>query len=171
MNKINLDEQLNKGLKGVDIFKDFLSQIFTINEETLTQLEDTEEERKKFLESYKEQKIKQTNVKVRSIDPRIKQLYVYAICTKEEIDNLLAFESDYVSLKKENKKITKLKNRRAIKFEVYNISYKENAYGHRVKFRVIKEDEDAEYLKDYLIAEDDLMFIKEMLGFPDHFRF
>lgn len=91
---------------------------------------------------------------------------VYAVCSQNEIDKLISFEGDYVSFNKEVKKIKGLKRHKAMKFDIYNISYKEDVYRTFIEFKIIKDAEGAANVQNIMIAEDDLYYAKENL---DHY--
>lgn len=140
MNKINLEDNEKMGLSNENIIKNFFAQVYgnnlgNFNESTLEVIE-------------------------RSVDPRLRTLYVYAVCSQEEIDKLISFESDYLTYKKEIKKIDKLKNHKSMKFEIYNINYKEYSYRTQINFIIVKDCPGAWQAKKVIVAEDDLYYAK-----------
>ena len=91
---------------------------------------------------------------------------MYAVCEQEVIDKLISFDSEYVSYKKEEKKIKKLRKHGKLNFDLYTLEYQEqrNKY-FKIIFKVIKQDynKGANFVKNILIAEDDLDFAREHL--------
>ncbi len=163
MDKINLQQKLAKGMEYKEIIKEFFTQIYTDSKDNL---KDSKLPKKMIDDTIKnnlQRKLDRVIVKTRSVDPRLTTLNVYAVCSQEEIDKLISFDSDYVSYKKEIKKISKLKKHRSMKFEVYNINYNEDVSSIAVNFAVIKDCNGAYYVKNIIIAEDDLAYAKANL--------
>lgn len=139
MNKINIKENMEKGLSLEEVANRFFLQV--IKEE-----------------SELDKKLNSIVIKERAIDPRLPLISIYAVLADKEIDKLISFDSDYMTFEKETMEIESLN------FEVYNISYKEEACKAGLRVRVIKDVAGAEHAKNILIAEDDIKIAKEQLA-------
>ena len=166
MEKINLREKLQDGGDPIEIIKRFLLQLDEEYIEQLKKMNLTEEIKKEWIDNAVQRCMDSYVVKMRCIDPRVIILYGYAICSEENINKLISFEEEYVTYKKKIKKIKKLRSRKSMKFEVWEICYKEQwgAYDD-VVLKIVKNDEGGYHVKDILVAEDDLYFAKEMLNY------
>ena len=169
MNKINLEEKQKAGLSIEEIIKEFFAEMVKIRTEELYKNAKSPEEIKMKQESIDHAvKYACDSLVIRNncIDPRISNIYVYAVCNKEEIELLTSFDSDYVTVTKKTKKIGKLKRHKPVKFDVYNISYNENAYRTFINFIVVDDTQrGADCALDIIVAEEDIRVARERLPY------
>lgn len=157
MEKINFEAGLREGFSELEIIKNFFSQIFIDNNK-----KDDE-----FSKRSIQYRLDRIIFKVRSIDPRGKNIYVYAVCSKDEINKLISFDKDYVSFVKEVKEVDGLREHGKMKFNTYKITYNENLYRKTITFIIVQNNMQGEkQFIDVLVAEDDLYYAKERL---DHY--
>ena len=167
MEKINLTENFKKGLSLEESIKKFYSQVFEDEMERLKDSKLSEEEKKLLVSNSNKRKLDDLVIKERYLDPRLQTVYVYCVCSQEEINKLISFGEDYVSYKKEIKKITKLRRHKTMKFDLYEINFKEDEFKTSVRFRIIVESQGDFYAKSVLIAEDDLYYARAHLDYCD----
>ena len=105
-------------------------------------------------------------IRNKCVDPRITNIYVYAVCSKEEIDILTSFDKDYVKITKKIKKIGKLKRHKPVKFDIYNICYHENTYKTLINFVIIDGSQrGADCALDIIVAEEDIQVARKRLPY------
>lgn len=173
MDKINLAENEKNGLSYEDIFKNFFKQIYQNKEVEDAYIKNSDaspDVKNAVIARNLERKLNNIKVLNLTLDPRIRVLRAYAVCSDEEIKKLLELGEEYLTVKVSTVKINKLKRHRAMKFNVYNINVNEEVFSTRISLCIIKEDtfkNRAEYAKDVIAAQDNLACAKSRLDFFD----
>ena len=167
MNRINLEQKLKAGLSIEEIIKEIFSEMIRIRYDELHKDSTIPDEMKQETLNFAIKRMCDSLV-IRNycVDPRISNIYVYAVCSKREIEILTSFDKDYVTVTKETKKIGKLKKHKPVKFEVYNICYNESNYRTLINFTIIEESQSgANCVLDIIVAENDIRVARERLPY------
>lgn len=177
MEKINFEENLKKGLSCEEIFKNFFKQIYQnkeLEEEYQKNSDVPADVKKSVLDRDLEIKLNNIEVVDLHLDPRIKPMRVYCVCSNEEIKKLLELGDEYLTVNTSIVKINKLKRHKAMKFKVYNINVNEDAFATKISLCIIEEPDlkedlrsSAEYAKKVIVAQDVLACAKSILDYYD----
>lgn len=163
MEKVNYEEGWLNNLSREEIVKNFLVQLVENKSKSFGR-KITKAQRQQNLEDEKKYFLDNIVFKDRYLcDPRAAKLEVYIrlgdFRFQEQIDKLLSFEKEYVSCKKEIRKIKKIgKETISVDLEVYHIQY---ADCKNITFTVVK-GYDKEL--DYVITEDHLNDLKSQIS-------
>lgn len=159
MKKINLKENFDKGMSVKEIIDKFFSQVFICCEKDYRH-KMKEESKEEFEQRLLQGRCAGIEVKCKSRLPIGETILVYAVCTQEEINKLISFDSDYVTYCKDIKVVDGLTYHQPMKFTTYEIQYNDHDYEEfwepDIHFIIIKKCLGAEQFKRILIAEDDL---------------
>ena len=101
MNKLNLEEKLKEGLSTEEIVKEFLSQTYEFDKKFFKKRKTPKGKEQEEIKDYLDYKFKNVTIKTRYYDPRIQNIYVYAVFSKQQIEKLISFDEDYCSFNKE----------------------------------------------------------------------
>lgn len=160
MERIDIREKVESGKQVEKIIHDFLSQIIQEDADSSIKVVQINHASglKNHLEVQIDKKLMSIEVVERVFQPSLIGISVYAVLGEGEINLLTSFETDYMTFKKEEREFE------SVKFDVYNISFKEEGYKAGVNFYIVKEGVGAEYAKKILMAEEEIALAKEAIS-------
>ena len=173
MDKINFTENQKKGLSYEEIFKNFFKQIYQNKEKEDEYIKNSKVDlnvKKDMIAWELERRLNNIKVLDLALDPRVRSLCAYAVCSNEEIKKLLELGNEYLTVNTSVVKIDKLKRHKTMKFNVYNINVNEDIFATKISLCIIEETNFkncAEYAKDVIVAQDSLACAKSRLDFYD----
>ena len=167
MEKINLQENLSKGMTHKEVIDKFFSQLYTCNSWDY-KYKDKNESKEDYDKRWLASKLNKIYVEHQMTLPVGERLDVYAVCSQEEIDKLISFGGDYVSYNRRMKVIDDVPYCNTMKFVTYHIDYiedgEENLWRPFIHFVIVKQWQGAEQALQVILAEKKLADAKYALG-------